>query len=95
MKPQTDLFELEPRQPLHLIVSYRSDQLTVYRNGQRVQNSTQVRGDFSNWTLQTLLLGNEAGDKRPWTGLIERFALHSRYISEAEAKQRFQACHGR
>jgi hypothetical protein len=89
MPPETRLFPVEAGKPVHVIVSYRDGQLVAYRDGQRVQTSNRVRGDLSNWTPQYLLLGDEYRDSRTWHGMIERVAIHSRFIDQPEARRRF------
>ncbi len=90
MNPETKLFGMPAGTPVHVIVSYRDGELTAYRDGQRVKSSSAVRGDLSNWTPQHLLFGDEYQDSRFWHGLIERVAIHSRFISDDEARVRFE-----
>jgi hypothetical protein len=87
--PEVRLFPVQAGKPVHVIVSYRDGQLVAYRNGQRVQTSSRVRGDLSNWTPQHLLMGDEYQGSRAWHGQIERVAIHSRFIDQVEARQRF------
>lgn len=90
MNPETKLFSVPTGTPVHVIVSYRDGELVAYRDGQRVKTSSAVQGDLSNWTPQHLLFGDEYQDARHWHGLIERVAIHSRFIADDEAKRRFE-----
>ena len=84
MNPQTTLFTVAARQRVYVVVSYRDGELAVYRDGRQVPVPAGVRGDFSNWAPQHLLLGDEFADARPWRGFIERFALHCRAMEAHE-----------
>ena len=73
----------------HVVVTYRDGELVCYRNGREVSRSSAVRGDFSNWSEQHLLLGDEWQGHRHWHGRIERLAIYSRVVSADEVKKRF------
>lgn len=93
--PETKLFSIPAGTAAHVIVSYRNGQLAAYRDGRRVKTSSAVRGDLSNWTLQHLLFGDEYREARCWSGLIERVAIHSRFIADDEARRRFELIRAR
>lgn len=88
--PETKLCTIDAATPYHLIVTYRDGRLDSYLNGRRAVSTTTVRGDLSNWVPMHLLIGDEWKDNRQWKGAIERFAILSRFMTEAEAKRRYE-----
>ena len=94
MKPETVLGSLVADQNYHCLVTYSADssELACYLNGVEVyRKAGHVRGDFSSWTTQPLLLGDEAGeDNRPWLGRIDGFALFNRAMDKATAARRYK-----
>ncbi len=88
MGPETRLCQIEAGRLQHVLVAYRDGSVVCYLNGREVTRSSAVRGDFSNWSLQHLLFGDEWQDSRHWHGRIERVALYSRFIDAGEAKKR-------
>jgi hypothetical protein len=95
MRPETKLCRIDAGRWKHVVVTYRDGELVCYRNGREVSRSSAVRGDFSNWTEQHLLLGDEWQDHRYWHGRIERVAIFSRVMGPAEVKKRFDLIAGR
>jgi outer membrane protein assembly factor BamB len=90
-KPEVRLANIEPGKIHHLLVTYRDGQLQAYLNGRKTCDDKRVRGDFSNWTPQTLLLGNEANGGRAWRGSIHGVAIHNRHMPPREAEARYKA----
>ena len=92
LKPQTNLLRIEANKAYHLVVAYRDGQLVCYVNGRKTLESKAVGGNFTNWSPQHLLLGDEwdGGGTRNWSGRIERFAILNRFVSETEAKKRYE-----
>ena len=88
--PQVDLCTLSTTEPNHIIVTYSPGKLTCYRNGQEVLKSDLVKGDFSNWTPQHLLFGDEWGGGRRWNGTLEGIALYSRALTSDEARTSYE-----
>jgi hypothetical protein len=95
MPPETRLGTVKPRQPVHVLVTYRNGELIGYLNGQPAARSAAVRGDFSNWTPQHLLLGDEWQQARHWQGWIERVAIYCRFMGSEEARRRYELSEGR
>ncbi len=95
LNPQTTLTSIATGRPYHVIVSYRDGQLACYVDGKRVAASDRVRGDFSNWSRQHLLLGDEwdGGGTRNWSGKIRCLAVLNRFVEPVEAKRRFELLH--
>ena len=94
MKPETVLAPLVADQNYHCLVTYSAGrgEVACYLNGEEVYRKTgHVRGDFSNWTTQPFLIGDEAGDEaRPWIGRIDGFALFDRAMDAATAARRYR-----
>ncbi|HYG75986.1 MAG TPA: protein kinase [Planctomycetota bacterium] len=88
--PQTDLCTLSAPEMHHVIVSYSRGRLLCFLNGKQVLSSDGVSGDFSNWTPQHFLLGDEYANPRDWSGKIEAVAIYSRAIQSAEAERNYQ-----
>jgi hypothetical protein len=89
--PDQKLATAKPETWQHLQVSYRDGQLLAWLNGEKVADSAALKGDFSNWTPMTLLLGNEAKDERPWRGQIAAFAVLAKALDHDRAQGRFKA----
>ncbi len=90
MPPEVRLARVTPGVPQHLIVSYRTGLLVCYLNGKEVIRTDEVQGDLSNWTAQTIVLGDELSGDRDWSGSISRLALRSRFIDASEAEELHQ-----
>jgi len=67
----------------HVAITYEPGNLVCYMDGVR-QDVQQISGDFSNWTRQQFVIGNEYRDDRPWHGAIRNVAIYSRALSESE-----------
>lgn len=94
MNPETTLCRLRAGKTHHVIVSYSPGRLTCYLDGRRVLDTDRVRGDFSNWSAQHLLFGDEWRQPRDWAGTVAGVAVHSRVIGAAEAGRRFKLAAG-
>jgi len=81
--------------PHHVIVTYKSGHLTCYLNGKVFIPEMKVNGDFSNWTEQHFLFGDEVGGARDWAGALEHIAIFNRVIEQKEAETRYQLCNAR
>jgi len=88
MSPQTTLCRIAAGKAYHVVVSYSPGRLTCYLDGRRVLDTDRVQGDFSNWSGQHLLFGDEWRDSRDWAGTLSHVAIHSRVIGAAEATAR-------
>jgi hypothetical protein len=85
--PEVPLCMIEPKRPLHLIVTYTPGELVAYCDGREVLRTDKVQGDFSNWTPQHLLFGDEWNGERPWAGVLEGVAIYNRTLSPDDAVQ--------
>ena len=88
--PEVKLFRLQAGEPVHVLVSYRAGRLVCYRNGEQVLDTDRVKGDFSNWEPQHLVLGNEWSRQRDWSGSLRRVAIYSRFVENAEAQEHYR-----
>lgn len=77
MRPETLLGRVIAGRRHHLFVTYVPGRLTWRMDGQAAVDSEDVRGDFSNWERQTLLVGNEASDDRAWLGRLHALRIGS------------------
>jgi hypothetical protein len=83
--PETTLCTLEAGRTVHLLASYAPGDLRVFADGKPILRSDAVQGDFSNWSEQTLLFGDEVADPRDWSGRLHAVALYARSIGAEEA----------
>ena len=90
MPPEVRLVTVTPGTPQHVIVTYRPGLLVCYLNGKEVLRTDEFQGDFSNWSPQTLVLGDELSGDRDWSGSVSRVALRCRFIEAGEADQLHQ-----
>ena len=88
-KPEVTLYRIDVGKPHHIVVAYHPGRLVCYINGARVLSTGDVRGDFSNWSSQRLLFGDEWGGKRDWEGKLEGVAIYNRFLSSEEARHNY------
>ena len=67
-----------------LVVTYEPGKLSYYMDGKAIPVQ-QIGGDFSNWKLYQVVLGNEWKDNRAWNGRIAKFSVYSSALSERDA----------
>lgn len=89
--PETVVCKLTAGKPIHVIISYRSGELIGYVNGKQVMKTDAVKGDFSNWTAQHLLVGDEWQGQRVWQGKLEGIAIYNRIFNEVEARKNYES----
>jgi hypothetical protein len=70
--------------PLHLTVTYRNGDLTVYRDGMEIARSKDLWGSLAAWRSGPLTIGADAGGDHPWRGILEAFALYNRCLEPGE-----------
>ncbi len=83
--PQVVLGTISAGVPAHVVVSYRPGELACYVDGERVFVPPLIDGDFSNWTLHSLVFGDELNLARNWSGRIGNIAIYSRFMNGEEA----------
>jgi hypothetical protein len=86
VNPEATLCRVAAGQPQHVAVTYRPGEMACYLNGSEVYRGRDVQGDFSNWSPQHLLLGDEWDGARDWAGAIEGVALFSRALDAEEIR---------
>lgn len=89
--PQLTLAKIDNTNPVHLLVTASPQGVQAYLNGEQTLDTAQVKADFSNWTPQMLLFGNEHEDERPWRGQLQRITISGKAVDAETAKQHFNA----
>jgi hypothetical protein len=87
--PQVKLCNIKPERPCHLAITYQPGMLVCYLDGKRVLSTESIRGDFSNWSSQHLLFGDEWDGGRDWSGHLEGIAIYNRFMTFEEAKHNY------
>jgi len=70
--------------PLHVTVTYRNGDLTVYRDGMEIARSKDLWGSLAAWRSGPLTIGADAGGDHPWRGILEACALYNRCLEPGE-----------
>ncbi len=69
----------------HVAVTYDGTRLRAYVDGNSTLQALNLRGTFSDWGHNHLLLiGDEPPGGKPWQGWIERFAIYDRALDIEE-----------
>ncbi len=84
-RPEVRLGRADDRKPMHVVVTYRPGRLVCYADGEKVTDTDAVSGDLSSWDPQRLVLGDEWGGGRDWSGELQAFAVYSRAMDADEA----------
>jgi len=87
----TQVARVENNRPLHVLLTYGKDRLTVYLDGSQSWVRSRLQGDFSNWEDMHMRFGATADGTQPWRGLIERVAIYNRTLDDAEVNQHANA----
>lgn len=93
--PEVTLGPIPSERPMHVAVTYRPGQLTAYVDGKEVYRGESVQGDFSNWSPQHLLFGDEFDGQRDWAGTLEGVAIYSRVLEPDEVDRNAGEYHKR
>ena len=81
-----------PNKTQHIVVTYNFLQESVYINGKRRQQTSTLKGNFTNWDpYYSLVIGNELTGNRPWNGKVFLIAIYNRSLSNNEIHQNYQA----
>jgi uncharacterized protein (DUF1800 family) len=76
-------------QSQHLVVTYGSGILSLYRDGVLLQAEPR-EGVLSNWdAAYPLLVGNEGNTERDWRGEVYLLAVYNRALSDAEVGRNY------
>jgi hypothetical protein len=97
------LFDLDGREPFHLLVTCAAGELVAYRNGREAFRAAwpggtgasppargRWRGGPGGWRAGRLLFGSDGAAKRDWRGRLEGVALFARAVGAEEARRRFR-----
>ena len=84
-KPQTMFGKINPDKWQHIIATYRPGLLEAYVDGKQVISTRKIQGDFSNWSPQHAIFGDEHRGGRNWAGHLEGVAIYSRFMEQKEA----------
>jgi len=87
--PQVNLCTIEAGRLYHLLVTYRPGDLTCYLDGRQVLRTDAVSGDFSNWSAQHLVFGDEYSGGRDWAGTLEGVSIYDRWVDAKEARHHY------
>ena len=87
--PQVTLCTIEPDRLYHVVVTYRPGEMRCYLDGREVLRTDAVKGDFSNWSSQHLVFGDEYNGGRDWAGTLEGVSIWDRWIDAEEARHHY------
>ena len=85
----TSMF-IEEDRPFSLVVTCRGRRMACYVDGQEMKTFTLSAPVATAWEAGRLVLGDERQYGGPWTGSIERLALHSRELAKDEVEAAWQ-----
>ena len=74
----------QPKEPLHLTLTYREGQLIAYQDGREIARSDDFHGSLASWREGALTVGADANGQSTWRGNLEALALHTRWLDAAE-----------
>ncbi len=89
LNPQVTVYQITPDEPMHIVISYYPDNLCCYLNGKLVYQSSDVKGNFSNWEASQLIFGDEITGERNWVGKIKNISIYSRFVGPEEADLKY------
>jgi hypothetical protein len=87
VNPEVSLCRLDSTAPRHVAVTYRPGEMACYLDGKEVYRGHDVQGDFSNWSPQHFLLGDEWDGARDWAGTLEGVAIFNRALDAEEVRR--------
>lgn len=73
----------------HVVVSYTKGLLQCFVDGAAIPMTAKVQGDFSGWTEQQLVFGDEYTGKYNWSGRMEGIAIFNRALTAEEASRHY------
>jgi len=74
----------------HVLVTYASGKLLCYIDGTSIPVTASIQGDFSAWTEQQLVFGDEYTGKFNWAGRLEAIAIFNRAVTADEAARHYE-----
>lgn len=78
------LFRIPVGEKTHVAVTYAPDRTIAYRNGEKMVDTDEVRGDFFHWRDYPLLFGGGPGGGPGWSGTLEGVAIYNRVLAAEE-----------
>lgn len=90
-EPEVGLCTISAGKPVHLVASYSPGELICYVDGKQVLKTNQIKGNFSNWSMHHLMIGDEWQGQRSWYGTLEGIAIYKRIISATEASRNHES----
>ncbi|MHB0999234.1 MAG: LamG-like jellyroll fold domain-containing protein [Armatimonadota bacterium] len=91
IEPEVSIGTIPAGKRVHVIVSYSPGELSCYIDGKRVLKTDQVKGDFSNWSPQHFIIGDEWSGERLWRGTLEGVAIYNRVFTPDEARHNYES----
>jgi hypothetical protein len=89
--PELEVCSVEANRAHPVVVTCSGGHVLCYLNGAKVLESSNVKGDFSNWTAHHLVLGDEWNGERNWSGALEGVAVFSRALKPEEVRRDYEA----
>jgi hypothetical protein len=91
VSPELSLCAVKAGRTVHVAITYAEGRVVCYLDGEQVEESRAIHGNFSNWSTQHLLFGDEWSGERDWSGTLEGVAIFSRALSSDEVKRDCEA----
>lgn len=91
VSPELALCPVRAGQTCHVVVTYANGRVACHVDGKPVMQSRAVQGDFSNWSAQHLLFGDEFQGGRDWAGTLEGIAIFARALAPSEVERDYAA----
>jgi hypothetical protein len=91
VNPELNLGAVKAGRTVHVVITYADGRVVCYLDGKQVEESREVHGNFSNWSAQHLLFGDEWSGQRDWAGTLEGVAVFSRALNVEEAQRECRA----
>jgi|GEM_PF-3509770 len=93
---QITIGPIRPWQPTHVMVSFRPGELVAWMNGAETHRSAGPGGNLSVWNEAfPLILGDEVGGKRNWSGRLKDVRIANKAIDQGAAMARIEAANHR
>jgi hypothetical protein len=74
----------------HVVVTFAKGSLACFLDGEAIPLTAKTRGDFSGWTEQQLVFGDEYTGKYNWSGRLEGIAIFDRALAPIEAARHYE-----
>lgn len=74
----------------HVLLTYAPGRLLCYIDGKTVPVNSRIQGDFSAWSEQQLVFGDEYTGKFNWSGRLEGIAIFDHSLTAEEAARHYE-----